>query len=277
MTAFAIHGWAVDVADKSWEYTPELVGDVIRRGATANARATRRARKGSWSGATTILDPSDANPLFELLTSGHDVWSFDADVLSSKGYGWSATPTLDATNKKFGASSMSAASGTSYQSLWAETTVRTVLYWRRPNSGSFNHYALSLSGSSIVAKWKNGVTTAETVTNWFTANADGSFILKGKDDAGANSVAQYDDVVVLPFAVTQAQVTAWAAATAAWADAPALNVSGTLFAPQGGSGASPSVVVIPKLGKAKFVQGVSPLDGVYKEDLQAMDFTLTQV
>lgn len=271
---FSIHGWEVEIANGSWRFQPELVGNVRRRGATGTLAASRRGRKGTWNGATVLMVDTALDPVNLLLSGEHDVFAFDADVYSSKARGWSTVPTLDALNKKFGESSMSAASGSTYTTDYTDTTTRTVLLWRRPNSGAFNHYALSLSAGSIAAQWKNGVTTVETVTNWFTPAADGSFSLLGKDDAGANSIAQYDDVVILPFAATQEQVTAWAAQTRGWAEAPFLNCSGSGFAPHAGAG-EPNVVAYPEVESTSFVQGVEA--GSFEENLQSLSFTLAEV
>lgn len=276
MAFFTIHGWEISIADKSWDFAPELVGASTKRGTTGTLRHTRRARKGTWRGSTPLLDPADADPINLLFSGEHDVFAFDADVYSSKGRGWSTVPTLDTTNKKFGDSSMAAASAGTYTVDYTDTTLRTILYWRRPNSGSFNHYALVCTGATVTTKYKNGSTTAETVTNWFTPAADGSFSLLGKDDSGSNSIAQYDDVVILPFAATAAQVTAWAAATRAWAESPFLNCSGTAFAPHAGSG-SPNVVVYPEVRGARFAQGRSETAAAFAENLQAFAFALAEV
>ncbi len=276
MAFFTIHGWELSIADGSWGLTPDFVGKIRRRGINGTMRSSRRARKGTWRAKTIILDPTEAAPAYELLSSNHDVWSFDEDQFSSKGRGWSTTPALDATNKKFGASSMTAASAATYTTTWDESTTRTVLLWRRNVTGAFVHYALVLTSTTLTTQYQSGIAGSFSAGNWITAVADGTFSLLGKDNAGANGIVQYDDVVVLPFAITQAMATAWAAQTRAWADAPGLNCSGTGFSPHAGSG-SPNVVVNPDVAGMEFVQGRSEVTGSFADNLQSLEFEVAEV
>lgn len=266
MTAFlSIHGYEIECS--TLEQTFELVGNDRRRSASGTLRQTRIARKYGWKVELAILDPATVSPLMDLVTGEGHVWSFDADVFSSKGLGWSTTPTLDATNKKFGASSMSAASGTTYTASYTEATTRTVLLWRRPGSGSFDHYALVLTGNSVTTQYKNGVAGSYSVTNWITPASDGSFSLLGKNDAGTNTTVQYDDLVVLPFTVTQAMVTAWFGQTISWADLPSLNIT---------TNDTTNHVAQGEPGPFKWVRCFSPLDGVFKPCIQ-FGFNLFEV
>lgn len=269
MASFTIHGYEYDIA--SWSRTPELVGNVRRRTSSGKMIQSRIARKTQFRASTPVLDPTVTAPLIDLLHGDGHVWSFDADVYSSKGMGWSTVPARDSVNFKFGVSAMTAASAGTYTAAYTDETVRTVLYWRRPGSGSFNAYAHVLSGATTTAKYKNGATTVETVSNWFTANADGSFALLGKNDAGTNTTVQYDDVVVLPFAATAAQITAWHAQTIAWADLPALNVAGTLV-----SDSSETLQVIAEPTGSSVVQGRSEVDAAFKP-LISVSFNLYEV
>ena len=264
-----IHGFEIECA--SLKRRPDLVGADRRRAPGGQMRSTRVAKKIIWDGATSILDPATMAPIESLLYGEGHVWSFDEDVYSSKGLGFSTVPTLDATNKKFGASAMSAASNTTYTANVTDAVNRTILYWRRPGSGSFNAYGIVANGASITLKYKSGAPTAETVTNWMTLAADGSFSLLGKDDAGANAVVQYDDVVILPFAATAAMLVAWAAQTIAWADLPALNVGGNLI--KDGT----STIVEGEPGAVTNIQAVSPLDNTLKDNLQTLAFSLYEV
>ncbi len=271
-TFFSIHGFEVEVS--SFARDQELVGLDRRRSEVGSMRQTRIARKENFDAETTILDPTTAIPVLELLHGEGHVYSFDTDKYSSKGLGWTGTqPSLDSTNKKFGASSGAVASAGTATCPFTDTTTRSVLLWRRPNSGSFNHYAFNLSGSTVVDKYKNGATTVETISNWFTAGSTGTFSLLGKNDAGTNSIAQYDDVIVLPFALTSAMATAWAAQTRAWADLPNLNINGDCVTAIGGT----NLVMLAQPGKTKYIRANSPLDNTFKATLQQHAFTLKEV
>jgi hypothetical protein len=269
MSTLTIHGWEIEAADIS--RSEELVQGAFRRAASARLNHSRQASKRAWVVKTPVQDPDVAEVLRALVNGKGDVWSFDADVYSSKGRAFSSVPARDTTNFKFGVASMTASSGNTFTSTWTEDTLRTVLLWRRAGSGSFNHYALVCDGASVTAKYKNGSTTAETVTNWFTPSADGSFALLGKNDSGTNTTVQYDDVVVIVGEAPAEAITAWAAATEAWADIPTLRVSGDLIA------RSDSVQVIPAYKGSSYVQGVSPVSGTFVSNLEALSFDLREV
>ncbi len=273
MPTITIHGFELEAAEFS---SKDLLYGLERsRSQDATARQTYIDDKLEISIAMPLADPSVVGPIISLTKGQGHVWSFDADVFSSKGLGWTATqPTRDTTNMKFGAASGAVASAATVTAAYTEATTRTVFYWRRPNSGSFNHYALVLTGATVTSKFKNGVTTAETVTNWFTANADGSFALLGKDDAGANSIAQYDDLVVVPFVATTAMITAWSAGTRAWADLPKLNMSGDLIPDV--AGVSKNIEALTEPVATKWEKGVSPTDSVFKP-LAAYSFNAFEV
>lgn len=270
MTTFALHGWEIPIADLN-RLEEQVQGRSVRA-ASSRLRKTRQVSKGQWTGKTSILDPSEARTIKALLNSEADAWSFEHDVYSSKSLAFSSVPARDSTNFKFGAYAMTATSGVTYTVTWTDATVRTVLVWRRAGSGSFNHYALVLTGASVTSKYKNGSTTAETVTNWFTPSADGSFALLGKNDSGTDTTVQYDDLVVLPGAAPADAIAAWAARTEAWDDPPSLRVEGDLIDATGDP-----ISVIPEYKGSAYVQAISPVTGSFTTNLEVLSFELRQV
>ncbi len=269
MAFFMIHGFEWEIRDGSWSEDPDLPGNDQTRALNTTMRLTRRGKKRRFAGSSTILDPEPAAVLLDLLHGDFHVWSFDEDSYSSLGLGWSTTPALDSTNKKFGTSAMTAASGVTYTADYLDSTSRVVMMWRRQGSGSFNHYALVLTAGTITTEYKDGVAGSYTVSNWFTANADGTFALLGKNDAGTNTTVQYDDVVVIENSgFTAPMAVAWAAQTVAWADTPNLNITGDCVAP------SSLLVCSPAPGHVSVMQGHAPSDGAWTDNLKSVAFTL---
>lgn len=242
------------------------MGEVTGRTASGSRYYHRSALKARGSLTTTLLDPSIAEALNIFLDGLHDVWSFDDDSLSAKGYGWTSTvPALDTTNKLFGTSAMTVASAAEHTCGWQESVLRTVLVWRRSSgdSTSFQHYAFHLNGSSYVNKYKNGAVTAESTGLWCVANANGSISLKGKNNSGGNAVIQYDDLVMVPGHVPLEMIVAFANATNAWASPPYLNLNGNAFN-------DTAALVHCMRDDNEYAQGVSPTTGTYVSNLQAI-------
>jgi len=191
-------------------------------------RTTRSATKRTFSGDTPVMPRADALVIQALLTAQHDVIAGDVDTYSSKGVAPDDATglSLDASNKKFGTSSVAVSSGTSrFWALGAPYDM-TLLLWKRPGSGSFDHWAITRTGAGTETEYKNGTAGSYTTTNWKTLSSVGTVTLMGKNDAGTNTAVQYDDIVLVPALLTAAQIEDLAAATSAHEDSPNLLLDG---------------------------------------------------
>lgn len=272
--AFAtIHGIEVPIRDRTWKQSPIYVGDRRVRHNGGGLIDGRTVLKWSWSGATPVLDNADATAIIGLLNGDGHVFSFDVDIYSAKGLIWTgSTPTVQATNVKYGAKAGEILTATtSTISPGYSGFDQTVLVWRRPGAGSFDHYGITRTAAGVIAEVKNGVVGAFTTSNWITFGAS-SISLLGKNDAAVNTTIQVDDLVVLPFLLSTAQIQAVFAQTRAWADLPQLNCSGDGF-----NGNDRNYVTLGRVGRLDYVQAHSPLDGVWKLDNVVIDLSFEQV
>lgn len=272
MPFFTIHGMEVPVLSKSWKAEPVLVGERRARALGGARIRTQIARKIRFTGKTPALDPADAVWIIELLNGEGDVFNFDADRFSAKGLMWSnSDPAVQSVDVKFGNKAGQIASGTT--STFAPGYAgldKTVLFWRRPGAGAFDHYAITRTAGGSTQEYKNGVAGAYTTTNFFTfSDTQCSFL--GKNDAGVNTTIQIDDVVILPFLMPAANIATLAASTAAWADLPYLRITGD------GLGGASSRTVDPVEVDEDYVQAHSPLDGTWSDDLREITFKLETV
>lgn len=275
MPFFTIHGMEVPVADKSWKADPLIVGERRARSVGAARIRTQIARKYRYTGKTPFLDPADAAWIVDLLNGEGDSWSFESNIYSAKGLLWSGTvPVRQNTNVKFGTWAGEAASGTtSTFSPGYAGLDKTVLFWRRPGAGAFDHYALTRTSGGTLTEYKNGVVGAYTTSNFFTFT-DSTCSFLGKNDAGTNTTIQFDDVVVLPFLMPATNIATLAAQTAAWAPLPYLRVTGDGLDLRGGV---TSRTVDPQEVDEEYRQGVSPTTNLFSTQLRAISFKLETI
>lgn len=271
MTDFLLlHNIEVPVRDGEWKRKPQRVGDMRARTNGGQLRDGRIAIKDMWTGKTPILPHDEGEALIGLLLGDGHVFSFDVDPYSSKGLIWSgAQPGLTAT-AKFGGFAGSFASGTTYLVEPAyDGEDQTVLLWRRQGAGSFDHYAMTRTKAGVRVDYKNGVAGSYGTTNWSTLS-DGGLTLLGKNDAGTNTTIQTDDLVILPFLLTPAQIASVAAATTAWGDLPTLRVSG-----QGVDSASAEIEVLGNVTGVEYTQASTGASWI--SDNVEIDFTLETI
>ncbi len=271
---FTIHGYPVDVA--SMKADQEIIGEDRARTLGAKLKSTRIGRKGNWDVELTPLEPADAVPLMVLLRDEGHVCSFDADKYSSTGLGPDAggAGTIQSTNKKFGANALQIAS-TAASEVYTTgyTGDKTVMMWRRSStdSTSFKHWAMTMTASGTQQGYKDGATA--TLNAWMILTTGGVLTLKAKRDDGTTDLTvQYDDLVILPCLLTAAMIASFAAATRAWADRPALNVSGAFLDDPAGAG---YVEVFTDLGKIEFLQAVGAA-GTWVQNFRKIPFTMRQ-
>ena len=91
-------------------------------------------------------------------------------------------------------------------------------------------------GTATATEYKNGAPhspiVADRITNWF-AYSGGDFTLEGADIAGAAAAAPYDELVIVPYAMTAAMVAAFYAEVFTrqipFSELPLLSVAGDII------------------------------------------------
>lgn len=249
MPFLAINGWTVPVADGEARVSFDKLG-AAQRSYNGVLRGTRRAKVRQWEVTTTIK--TNANAIaFEASASGDgQVWSFDNDLFSSKGLAPDAgyNVTLSATGGKYGGYVQVSSNTNLTYSVDLGQVSWTMLVWKE-EGGVYYHYGINSDGT----QYKNGAVHSavptDNVTEWFTGSTS-SMSLRGKDIAGTNANAKYDDFVVMPFTMPLAQIAAVYNLGLAHPLAPQVLVSGDLL---GGPGTGP-VYAIGNVDSAEFVQ-----------------------
>lgn len=190
-------------------------------------RVTRQTRKRDLSFLSIPLAGSDAYAWESLITGEGHHWTFDSSLYGSKGMGPTAgfVASQTAGTPKFGAGVLrvTATTGTITYAAAVNsaggTGAWTVMVWRF-ESGVWHHYVVTSAGH----KWLDGVRADGTSTTWLSVSGANVTIT---NTAGA--AQDYDDLVVLPFAVLDAwPPLVFAAASIAFSDLPFLTVAGLL-------------------------------------------------
>lgn len=82
------------------------------------------------------------------------------------------------------------------------------------------------SNDADTAQWKNGSQGTHGIEDFvdLTTVETNGFIFEGKDHTGAADGADYDNIVILPFIATDAEMTLWTAVTNTFSKLPELQV-----------------------------------------------------
>lgn len=169
---------------------------------------------------------------WDSLIRGHGQrWSFDSHLYGSKGLGPTSSTgcTNETTNgAKWGAKYLQITAGNSFAvaGVYSSDVTTLVHKW---NSGiaEWEHYIIIGNAATV---YLDGVSSGASIAAWFSASG-------GTVTLGGAAGHDFDDLVILPFAVPTAWVTAanpdnlfyWHSLTSAWPDLPRLSVSGDVL------------------------------------------------
>lgn len=226
MPFLTVNGLTLSVADGSAKESFEEIGDTSRA-FDGTLRRSRLTRKRILSVDTAPMLATDAYAWEQLLAGEGHTWSFNTSLYSSKGLGPNASTglTVNATAPQFGAGMMRvAAAGTPNTAVFATGlgSVWTVAVWVSVAAGPWGHFVVRSDG----AKWVNGVRNDGAATAFLVVS--GSVTLSGH----TTDTVDYDDLVVLPYAVPDAWPETWGVATSAFSALPALTLGGDVV-PEG--------------------------------------------
>jgi hypothetical protein len=273
MAFLTLNGWTVPVADGQASVSYRQLGRQSRS-YMGKLSGTYRSKVREWRLKTTLQDEETSEALEGLIAGSGQTWSFDNDLYSSKGLGpvTGYTITVTAAGGKL-TGYVTVASNTSLAYLVTNDIVPyTMMVWKK-HGGTWYHYAIDIAGT----QYKNGVVhvpgAGDSVANWF-AYSGGYFTIQGKDIAGVNAAADYDDLVIVPYTMPLAQIlAAYTTGNAGqpFSLLPALWLQGDLI-PATLPGA---VSVMGEMGENAYLQAM--FDGSFQDNLRTLDFVLREV
>jgi hypothetical protein len=208
MAFLTINGFEISILDGSADVSEEEIGSSTRAFSGHLIQSTR-ARARVFSGKTPILSAANAKATTGLLKADGHYWGFD-DQYSSKGLGV-ASGTYTITSgliQILGGNTVTF--DTNIGSAWTIVA--------KQNIGSM--FTIDSDGNQYV----NGVTT--TGNNYFLNVSSGDMVLSGKSNTNTNTVRQWDDVLIFPFAMTVSMHEFFSTPSALFSEVPALTVSG---------------------------------------------------
>jgi len=277
MSFVALNGLDVPVHYPDSEHTNEQIGEGGRSFAGTLIDSVR-TNKRTWSVTTTIRSIAEAEQLEGLLRG--DGWHFDFEsdlyacvkgLAPATGY---AGTTISAAQYKLGAKSCKVTSGSTGPTYSCGLTADfSVGFWQYV--GAWAHYWIvyDKDTTTYVEYVAGAVNTTINDTFRNAMITGGNVVLMGtKATDNAVSDVYYDDLVVLPYKVTAAMVTAHygtAGAGLEFGDCPRLNLTGDVLK------LNTAVVVRGQLNNVKHNEGV--LSGAWTNQARAVSFDLIEV
>ncbi len=174
-----------------------------------------------WEFVSGLIDKADRDQLRHLIRGDGEHWSFDSDQYGSKGTGISAgTYVISATDPKFGAGRIEPSTTITFAPAWlSNVDPWTVAYWRDETAGpgaSWKHVVVNSSGQ----KWEDGVRNDSLDTSELSVSS-------AEIDL-TTAYEAYDDLVILPWAITPAFGDAYPQSYA-YPDLPKVRLDGDAF------------------------------------------------
>ena len=203
------------------------IGDTGPAG-DGSLRMTRQTRKRDLGFTSVPLTSLVALAWESLITGEGEAWSFETSPYGSKGTGPAAggVYTAPVGASKFG-NGLRLPAGTGLIQ-YPKTLLNsvgalmgwTVMVWR--NEAPYRHYIVRSDGAKFLDGVSSGVATA-----WLTAAAGA--VPDGVQLANSGGAAvEYDDLVILPYAIPDSWAPVFGTATSAFSALPYLNATGDL-------------------------------------------------
>ena len=164
--------------------------------------------------ASPVTTRTEAETLSGLIGGDGHFMAFDTTFFSSKGLGPNTgyTATISATGGAVGGGYAQVTSAQTMAYTFQSDYSRTMMVCKK-ESGTWFHYALVFDAElGTTVQYKNGAphtpVGTDNITNWF-GYSNNVWTLSGKDIAGSNANALYDQFVIVPYAMTSAMVAAF--------------------------------------------------------------------
>lgn len=243
MPSFAeVYGIALPIAKKRWDLTPTIVGGSDDRADDGTLLSSQTVRKREWA-STFVVGTEVEREAFRRLIEGDGL---HVDFDDATGFSWSGlgpktatSVTYNASGGKRGGRAIVGSSGVLEYALakvvqqqdgdWAATKGWTVAVFKKlltPDTGFDGTFKDHLATGNVVVvrgasanpagvtQYKDGVAGSWNMGNWLSVDADGDVGIHGYSNAGAAAAYDYDELLVLPFALPPALLAAWATALA---------------------------------------------------------------
>lgn len=265
-----LNGWELPILDGSFKRTDVNGGSRSRRYSGAY-KDHRRFREIAWSGETPILDPAEAKAVFRLLKGLGDSWDFTNTNKSYKGniIETSANVTYDNVYGKDAGDGMKITSGNECsivsvlsEPFWDGTW--TIIFDHSNTEGSgFSRY-LRTSNHTSGNGYKNGVFSDHSIDDILQFDTTNGFQLQGYNPGVGAADAYYDNLVILPFAVTTEMALVWSLNTNEFSQLPFLSMT---------IANNPVVYnVIPDAESSEYIQ--ANIGGTWYHNAQRVEFLL---
>jgi hypothetical protein len=187
-----------------------------------DTRIIRKYNKDSWELETTMMTADKADNLRGLMDGEGHYFSFDSDLYSFKGLspesGYSVT-LLGSGGKYSGGLQVD----TDIDYDFSYSNEYTVVFWRATASGNtFNHYAFNSDNT----KYYNGSENAGVSITFANMDSDGLLTLDNDSDGNADV---FDDLIVVPFIMTENMISAIYNLGEAYSNLPRLKINGDML------------------------------------------------
>lgn len=228
-----LNGWDLPVLDGSLERSYVIGGERGRRYG-GSIRDHRRWTRDVYTGETPTLAPLEAKAVKRLLKGLGDRWDFSNAGLSYKGNAveTDANVTYPADSGRDGSGDTGmkvASSGTAKiidslsEPFWDGTW--TCIFDYSPTAGSGFARYLVTDNYGVGAAYGNGTFSGYNIDRIFTFDTTNGFQFLGKSlSTGSNADAYFDNVVILPFAVTPGMAAVWSLNTNDFSALPFLEM-----------------------------------------------------
>lgn len=246
---------------------PEEIG-VTDRAESGTLRTHRRNKKRRFEFAITTVKQVEALAWEALIRGDGQVWSFDANLYSSKGLAPSAgySAVLQAGGK-YGANCLRITAGTTTNfPVGLDAGDRppnwTVAVWRN-ESAVWKHYVVN----SLAQKWVDGVRNDAASTTFLAVSSAGTVSL-----TGATGLTDFDDLVCFPSVMPTTWPPILYATNRAFPSMPNLEVYGDLIP---GSTAAVPMTMRGESGGAEF--DPARIESAWHSTAQALSVVLREV
>lgn len=217
MAFLTVNGLTISVKDAGASIQRAGFGASNGRSFSGTVSPERLSLIRSFEIETTMDTLENQRSLAGLIGGEGHYWAFDTNLYSSKGLPPNSgyTITMSATGGQVGGY----VQVTSAQTLAYDYTLNsdfTMMVWKKEGV-NWLHYAYVYDvATTTVTQYKGGAphtpAGADNITNWY-AYSSGTHTFQGKDISGTNGNAPYDDLVIVPYAMTASMVAAFYALT----------------------------------------------------------------
>jgi hypothetical protein len=240
MAFLTINGFTISASTTGVSYSREAIG-ARTTAYSGQAQPNRRSVIRTFDISTPVASVAEQEAVSGLLQGDGHKWSMFSSLYSSKGLapntGYNVTMVPGGTGVT-GANTgfVTVASNTSLSWTILQYGGFTLLVYKYVGA-AWVQYAYVFDGATAT-QYKNGAphtpVAGDTMLNWFAYTASvGLFEIKGKNIDGTNAASNYDEMVLVPYAMTEAMVAAFHANTFTnqipFSELPTLMLSGDMI------------------------------------------------